>query len=142
MSQAKNGDTVKVHFTGRLENGEVFVKSEEDQPVELALGTGELIPGVERAIVGMEVGEKKTITVPPEQAFGPKREELVVEVEKSDLPEHVTPAIGKGLRIRRSDGDDIHVIISEITENTVILDGNHPLAGVTLFFDLELMGIG
>ena len=142
MSQAKNGDTVKVHFTGRLENGEVFVKSEEDQPVELALGTGELIPGVERAIVGMEVGEKKTITVPPEQAYGPRREEVVAEVKKSDLPEHVTPAIGKGLRIRRSDGDDIHVIISEITENTVILDGNHPLAGVTLFFDLELVGIG
>ena len=142
MSQAKDGDTVKVHFTGRLENGEVFVKSEEDQPVDLTLGTGELIPGVERAIVGMEVGEKKTIAVPPEQAYGPKQEDLMVEIDKSNLPEHVTPAIGKGLRIRQSDGDDINVIISGMTENTVTLDGNHPLAGVTLFFDLELVEIG
>jgi len=142
MSQAKNGDTVKVHFTGRLENGEVFVKSEEDQPVDLTLGTGELIPGVERAIVGMEVEEKKTIAVPPEQAYGPKQEDLMVEIDKSNLPEHVTPAIGKGLRIRQSDGDDINVIISGMTENTVTLDGNHPLAGATLFFDLELVEIG
>ena len=142
MSQAKNGDTVKVHFTGRLENGEVFVKSEEDQPVDLTLGTGELIPGVERTIVGMEVGEKKTIAVPPEQAYGPKQEDLMVEIDKSNLPEHVTPAIGKGLRIRQSDGDDINVIISGMTENTVTLDGNHPLAGGTLFFDLELVEIG
>jgi len=142
MSQAKDGDTVKVHFTGRLENGEVFVKSEEDQPVDLTLGTGELIPGVERAIVGMEVGEKKTIAVPPEQAYGPKQEDLMVEIDKSNLPEHVTPAIGKGLRIRQSDGDDIPVIISEMTENTVTLDGNHPLAGATLFFDLQLVEIG
>jgi FKBP-type peptidyl-prolyl cis-trans isomerase 2 len=90
----------------------------------------------------MEVGEKKTITVPPEQAYGPRREEVVAEVKKSDLPEHIGPAVGKQLRIRRSDGDDIHVIISEITETTVTLDGNHPLAGVTLFFDLELVEIG
>jgi len=142
MSQAKDGDTVKVHFTGRLENGEVFVKSEEDQPIDLTLGTGELIPGVERTIVGMEVGEKKTIAVPPEQAYGPKQEDLMVEIDKSNLPEHVTPAIGKGLRIRQSDGDDIPVIISEMTENTVTLDGNHPLAGATLFFDLQLVEIG
>jgi peptidylprolyl isomerase len=142
MSQAKNGDTVKVRFTGRLENGEVFSKSEEDQPVDLTLGTGELIPGVETGIVGMEVGEKKTITVPPEQAYGPRREELVVEVEKSDLPEHIVPAVGKPLRIRPSDGNNIQIFIADISEDTVTLDGNHPLAGVTLFFDLELVKIG
>ncbi len=141
MSQARNGDTVKVHFTGKLENGEVFVKSEEDQPVDLTLGIGELIPGVERAIVGMGVGEKKTITVPPEEAYGPKREDLMVEIDKSKLPEHVTPTIGKSLRIPQSDGDDINVIISDMTENKVTLDANHPLAGSTLFFDLELVGI-
>ena len=142
MSQAKNGDTVKVHFTGRLENGEVFSKSAEDQSVELTLGASEVIPGVETGIVGMEVGEQKTITVPPEQAYGPRREELVVEVEKSDLPEHVVPAVGEPLRIRRSDGNDMQVFIADISEDTVTLDGNHPLAGVTLFFDLELVEIG
>jgi peptidylprolyl isomerase len=142
MSQAKNGDTVKMHFTGRLQNGEVFSKSEEDQPIELTLGTGELIPGVEGGIVGMEVGEKKTITVPPEQAYGPRQEELVVQVKRSDLPEHISPSIGKPLRIRHSDGNDIQVFIADMTENTVTLDGNHPLAGLTLFFDLELVEIG
>jgi peptidylprolyl isomerase len=141
MSQAKNGDTVKMHFTGRLQNGEVFSKSEEDQPIELTLGTGELIPGVETGIVGMEVGEKKTITVPPEQAYGPRQEELVVQVKRSDLPEHISPSIGKPLRIRQSDGNDIQVFIADMTENTVTLDGNHPLAGLTLFFDLELVEI-
>jgi peptidylprolyl isomerase len=142
MSQAKNGDTVKVHFTGRLENGEVFSKSEVESPIEVTLGNGELLPGFERGIVGMEVGEKKTITVPPEEAYGPKQEDLMVEINKSNLPENVTPAIGKGLRIRQSDGEDIRVIISDMTEDTVTLDGNHPLAGVTLLFELELVGIG
>jgi FKBP-type peptidyl-prolyl cis-trans isomerase SlpA len=142
MSQAKNGDTVKVHFTGRLENGEVFGKSEEDQPIELTLGASEVIPGVESGILGMEVGEKKTIAVPPEQAYGPKREELVVEVKKSDLPENVVPAVGEPLRIRRSDGNHMEVFIADITKDTVTLDGNHPLAGVTLLFDLELVAIG
>ena len=142
MSQAKNGDTVKVHFTGRLENGEVFSKSEVESPIEVTLGNGELLPGFECGIVGMEVGEKKTITVPPEEAYGPKQEDLMVEINKSNLPENVTPAIGKGLRIRQSDGEDIRVIISDMTEDTVTLDGNHPLAGVTLLFELELVGIG
>jgi len=141
MSQAKNGDTVKLHFTGRLANGEVFGKSGEDQPVDLTLGASEAIPGVERGIVGMEVGEKKTITVPPEQAYGPRREELVAEVKKSDLPEHIVPAVGKQLRIRRSDGNDMQLFIADIGEDTVTLDGNHPLAGFTLFFDLELVEI-
>ena len=142
MSQAKNGDTVKVHFTGRLENGEVFSKSEVESPIEVTLGNGELLSGFERGIVGMEDGEKKTITVPPEEAYGPKQEDLMVEINKSKLPEHVTPAIGKGLRIRQSDGEDIRVIIADMTEDTVTLDGNHPLAGVTLLFDLELVEIG
>ena len=142
MSQAKNGDTVKVHFTGRLENGEVFTESEVETPIEVTLGNGELLPGFERGIVGMEVGEKKTISVSPEEAYGPRQEDLLVEINKSNLPEHVTPTIGKGLRIRQSDGDDIQVIISDMTETTVTLDANHPLAGATLFFDLELVEIG
>ena len=142
MNQAKNGDTVKVRFTGRLENGEVFSRSEGENPIEVTLGNRELLPGFESGIVGMEVGETKTIAVPPQQAYGPKEEDLMVEIDKSNLPEHVTPVIGKGLRIQRSDGDDIHVIISDMTENTVTLDANHPLAGATLFFDLELVEIG
>jgi len=141
MNQAKNGDTVKVHFTGKLENGEVFGKSVEGQPFEFTLGASQIIPGVEEGILGMEVGEKKTIAVPPEQAYGPKREELVVEVKKTDLPEHIEPAVGEPLRLRRTDGDDIEVFVSDISEDTVTLDGNHPFAGMTLLFDLELVEI-
>lgn len=141
MSEAKDGDTVKVHFIGRLENGEVFTKSEDEKPLELTLGTGQLIEGFERGIVGMKVGDKKTITVTPEQGYGSRQEQLVVEVDRRDLPDHITPAIGKALRVRRHDGDDIHLIIMDISEDTVTLDANHPLAGVTLFFELELVEI-
>ncbi len=141
MSEAKDGDTVKVHFTGRLENGEVFTKSEDEKPLELTLGAGQLIEGFERGIVGMKVGDKKTITVTPEQGYGSRQEQLVVEVDRRDLPDHITPAIGKALRVRRHDGDDIHLIIMDIGEDTVTLDANHPLAGVTLFFELELVEI-
>ncbi len=141
MSEAKSGDTVKVHFTGRLENGEVFTKSEDEKPLELTLGAGQLIEGFERGIVGMKVGDKKTITVPPEQGYGSRQEELVVEMDRHDLPDHITPAVGKALRVRRHDGDDIHLIIMDMNEDTVTLDANHPLAGVTLFFELELVEI-
>lgn len=142
MSLVKNGDTVKAHFTGRLENGEAFTRSEDENPLEFTLGTGELIPGVERGIVGMEVGEKKTIPVPPEQAYGPRREELVVEVKRNDIPENIDPALGKHLLLQTPEGDSITAIITDIGKDTVTLDANHPLAGVTLFFDLELVEIG
>jgi FKBP-type peptidyl-prolyl cis-trans isomerase 2 len=141
MSQARNGDTVKVHFTGRLENGEVFSKPKEDEPFEFTLGSGELIPGFEKGIVGMEVGETKTITAPPEEAFGPRHKELIVDVEKTDLPENITPAIGEQIQIRQKDGNPIKVTVTDMNEDTVTLDANHPLAGNTLFFHVELVEI-
>jgi peptidylprolyl isomerase len=141
MSEAKSGDTVKVRFTGRLENGEVFTRSEDENPLELTLGTGQLIEGFENGVMGMKVGEKKTITVPPEQGYGSRQDELVVEVDRRDLPDHITPAVGKALKVRRHDGEDIHLIIMDMNEDTVTLDANHPLAGITLFFDLELVAI-
>ena len=141
MGQAKNGDTVKVHFTGRLENGEVFSNSKDDQPLEFTLGSGKIIPGFEEGIIGMEVGETKTITVPPEEAYGPRRKELIVDVEKTDLPENITPAIGEQIQIRQKDGNPIKVTITDMNEDTVTLDANHPLAGNTLFFHVELVEI-
>jgi len=139
MSQAKNGDTVKVHFTGRLENGEVFTKPKEDEPFEFTLGSGELIPGFDKGIVGMKVGQTKTITVPPEEAFGPRREELVFDLERSDFP--VTPVTGQELHIRRRSGDLLKVTVAGVDEDTVTLDANHPLAGNTLFFEVKLVEI-
>jgi len=141
MSQVKNGDTVKVHYTGKLENGKVFDTSEDRQPREFTLGSGKIVPGFEKGIIGMEVGEAKTITVPPEEAYGPRRNELIVDVEKTDLPENITPAIGKQLQIRQKDGNPIKVTITDMNEDTVTLDANHPLAGNTLFFDVELVEI-
>ena len=141
MSQAKFGDTVKVHFTGRLENGEVFDTSKEGQPLEFTIGKGDVVPGFEKGVIGIEVGETKTITVPPEEAFGPRHEELMVSVKRSDFPEHITPLIGKRLTIRLKGSDPIKVIVVDMNEDTVTLDGNHPLAGHTLTFNILLVAV-
>ncbi len=141
MSQAKCGDRVKVHYTGRLINSEVFNTSKDGEPLEFTVGNGDVIPGFERAVIAMEVGETKTVTVPPEEAYGPSSEELLVDVKKSALPEHITPAIGEQLQIPQKDGNPIKVIISDMNEDTVTLDANHPLAGITLIFDIELVAI-
>ena len=140
MSPAKNGDTVKIHLTGRLENGDVFSKP-EDKPFEFTLGSGELIPGFEKGIVGMEVGQTKTIAVPPEEAYGPRNEELMVDVKKTTLPESITPVIGQQLQIRRRSGDLLKVTVAGVDEDTVTLDANHPLAGNTLLFEVKLVEI-
>lgn len=139
MSQAKQGDTVKVHYTGRLKNGEVFDNSEDDKPFEFTIGTESVIPGFEKGIIGMEVGDTKTITVPPEEAYGSRHEELVLDFKKSDFP--VTPVVGQQLQIRPTGGDPIRVTIAHMDEDTVTLDANHPLAGNTLLFDVELVEI-
>jgi len=139
MSQAKNGHTVKVHFTGKLENGEVFSKPKEDEPFEFTLGSGELIPGFEKAIIGMEVGQTKTITVPPEEAFGERHEDLVVDVNRTHIPKHITPVIGEQLQIRLKGSDPIKATVVDVDEDTVTLDANHPLAGYILFFEVKLV---
>ena len=139
MSQARNGDTLKVHFTGRLENGEVFSKPKEDEPFEFTLGSGELIPGFEKGIVGMEVGQTKTITSPPEEAFGARHEQFLFDLRKSYLP--VTPVIGQQLQIQRRSGDLLKVTVAGVDEDTVTLDANHPLAGNTLFCEVKLVEI-
>ncbi len=141
MSKAKDGDTVKVHYTGKLENGTVFDTSTDRQPLELTLGSGKIIPGFEKGITGMGVGDRKTITVLPEEAYGPSRKELIVDIKKTDLPEDITPAIGKQLQVQQKDGNPIEITITDMDEDTVTLDANHPLAGNTLLFEVELVEI-
>jgi len=141
MSLAKCGDTVKVHYTGRLENGEVFTNSRESEPLEFTLGSGKAIPGFEKAVIGMAVGETKTITVPPEEAYGPRHEDLLVDVKKSNFPEDITPVIGHQLQIPQQDGEPLKVTVSYINEDIVTLDANHPLAGYTLIFDIILVAV-
>ena len=141
MSQAKHGDTVTVHYTGRLENGEVFADSKDGEPLEFTLGSGEVIPGLESGIIGMKAGETKTISVPPEEAYGPRHEELVIDVKKSEFPENLTLAIGQQLQIRQSDGDPLRVTVADIDEDTITLDANHPLADCTLTFTILLVAV-
>jgi len=139
MRQAQYGDTVTVHYTGRLENGEVFGDSHDGEPIEFTIGDGEFIPGLEKGVVGMEVGEIKTITLAPQEAFGLRYEELIVKVEKSEFPERLVPTIGQQFSIRREVGEPLDVTVTDIDEEIVTLDANHPLAGCTLSFSIQLV---
>ena len=142
MKKTKNGDTVKVHYTGTLENGEVFDSSRDRQPLEFTVGEGNVIPGFEKAVLDMEIGEQKSVEIPPVEAYGPRREELVVDVDRSKFPSHIEPSIGQRLQMQQPEGSVLNLVITDMSEETVTLDANHPLAGMTLFFEVEMMEIG
>ncbi|MGB3651481.1 MAG: peptidylprolyl isomerase [Rivularia sp. (in: cyanobacteria)] len=142
MTQAKSGDNVKVHYTGKLDDGTVFDSSAEREPLEFSLGSGNVIPGFEEAIVGMAPGESKTTKIPPEQAYGPQREELVITVEKEQIPTDLSVAVGQQLQISQNNGQVIPVIVTDVSDSKVTLDANHPLAGEQLTFDIELVEVG
>ena len=141
MAQVKNGDRVKVQYTGKLQDGEVFDSSEEGQPLEFVVGGGDIIPGFEKGIMGMAVGDKRTIEIQPEDAYGPSREELVVEVPLNELPEHITPVLGQRLQVNQEGDQSVVVTITAMNEETVTLDANHPLAGRIIRFDVELVDV-
>jgi len=141
MSLAKNGDKVKVHFTGKLENGKIFDSSKDSKPLEFTIGAGEMMPGFEKAILGITMGGTKAFTVLPEEAYGSRREELVTTVEKSHFPPDVIPTIGQPLQITVPDGEVLDLIITGIDGDMVTIDANHPLAGEALLFEVELVEI-
>ena len=141
MAQAKAGDNVKVHYTGKLDDGTVFDSSAEREPLQFDLGSGNVIPGFEEAIVGMTPGESKTATIPAEQAYGPQREELVITVEKEQIPSDLSVEIGQQLQISQNNGQVIPVIVTDVSDSKVTLDANHPLAGQQLTFDIELVEV-
>ena len=141
MTQTKMGDRVRVHYTGSLENGDEFDSSRNREPLEFVIGEGSVIPGFEEGVVDMAVGESKKISILPENGYGERNEELVAEVMKSDIPAYIKPSPGMRLRIKTPDGGVMDVIIADVGEDTVTLDGNHPLAGQTLLFDVELIEI-
>jgi peptidylprolyl isomerase len=150
MTQAKSGDKVTVHYTGRLENGEVFDSSEcnesdcgcESGPMEFVIGEGDVIPGFEQAIIGMSPGEEKTVTIPADEAYGQRLDEMVAVVDRSEIPPDLELEVGLSLEVTQENGDVFPVLITEINETTVTLDANHPLAGKDLTFDLRLVEIG
>lgn len=141
MSTAKTGDTVKVHYTGRLDDDTVFDTSRGKSPLKFTIGEGNLIKGFEKGLIGMEVGEKKNLVIPPEEAYGQNDEKLTTKVSRSHLPDSVQPAIGMQLQVKQKDGSILMVWITGMDEETVTLDANHPLAGQTLNFDVELTDI-
>ncbi|MEX0844054.1 MAG: peptidylprolyl isomerase [Balneolaceae bacterium] len=141
MSKVKNGDTVKVHYTGKLEDGSVFDSSESRDPLEITLGEGKLIPGFEKAVVGLEVGDKTTANIESAEAYGDRREDLEVTVERAQLPEEIEPEVGMQLQLNQPDGQPVPVQITKVEEENIIIDANHPLAGKDLTFDIELVEI-
>jgi FKBP-type peptidyl-prolyl cis-trans isomerase 2 len=142
MQQVKTGDTVKVHYHGRLTDGTTFDSSEGREPLEFEVGSGSVIAGFDTGVTGMTVGEKKTIQIPVDQAYGPKDPGMLVEFPKTNFPEDMKPELGMRLNMTNGSGQVIPVAIIDIKEESVILDANHPLAGEDLIFDLELVAIG
>lgn len=141
MSKAKDGDTVKVHYTGTLADGEVFDTSAEREPLEFTLGQGQLIPGFEKAVKGLEEGNSTTVEIPVDEAYGNVREDLIINVPKDQLPADVEPQIGMQLQVNQPDGQPVPVRITDISDSELTLDANHPLAGKDLKFEIELVEV-
>jgi FKBP-type peptidyl-prolyl cis-trans isomerase 2 len=141
MAQAKNGDTVKVHYTGKFADGTVFDSSEQGDALQFTLGEGQLIPGFEKAVLGMDVGETKTFTIPATEAYGAHNADLVFTVDRSSLPSHINPAVGQRFQIRQRDGSVTAVTVSAVSDAGVTFDANHPLAGKDLTFDIQIIEI-
>jgi peptidylprolyl isomerase len=141
MKQAQQGDTVKVHYKGTLDNGVEFDTSEGGDPLQFTIGDGAVIPGFETAIIGMKTNEAKTITIPSAEAYGERDPESVFSIERGRLPEDMEPEVGDQLQMTQEDGGIFVVQVTEINDKNVTLDANHPLAGEDLTFELKLVEI-
>ncbi len=141
MAQAKKGDTVRVHYTGKLEDGTVFDTSRARHPLQFTLGNGQVIVGFESAITGMNVGESKTAVIPVDQAYGPRRDDMIVTIKRDQLPPDLPAKVGQRLEITQTNDQVMLVTVTDVTESSITLDSNHPLAGKALTFDIELIEI-
>ena len=137
---AKNGDRVRVHYTGRLEGGQVFDTSREGEPLEFTVGADDIIQGFSEAVRGMRVGESKTVEIAPDDAYGPRRDGLVTSVSRESAQFPLEPQVGMRFGLPLQDGGQLEVVVTEVTDTHVTIDGNHPLAGQKLIFDIELVG--
>lgn len=141
MAQVKEGDVVRVHYTGKLNNGEQFDSSVGREPLEFTVGAGQMIKGFDAAMPGMNVGEKKTINIAPEDGYGEKSEDAIIEFPKENIPEDMKLEAGMPLTLTNQEGQPVPVIVIEVKDDVVILDANHFLAGQELVFDIELVEI-
>lgn len=141
MTKAKTGDTVEVHYTGRLDDGTQFDSSRDRDPLRFTLGQGQVIKGFEEAVTGLDEGQSATSRISAEDAYGPLREDLVVQAPRSALPPHIQPEVGMMLQLQQEGGLPVPVTVTEVTDDAVTLDANHPLAGQCLTFDIELVRV-
>jgi peptidylprolyl isomerase len=141
MTTAKRGDTVKVHYTGTLEDGTVFDTSHEREPIEFTIGEGQVIPGFEAAVVGMEAGSSRSTTISPEDAYGERRNDRILTVNRDQVPEGLDPEVGQRLELKQPDGRTIPVTVARVSDTELALDANHPLAGRELTFEMKLIEI-
>lgn len=141
MQQVKSGDKIKVHYHGRLTNGETFDKSEGREPLEFEVGSGMVIKGFDDGVTGMAVGDKKTINIPADEAYGPKNPDMIIDMPKDRFPKDMELEVGMPLSMSDGQGQQFQVVVAEVQDEVIILDANHPLAGEDLIFDLELVEI-
>jgi FKBP-type peptidyl-prolyl cis-trans isomerase 2 len=141
MTEVKTGDTVRIHYTGTLDDGSVFDSSRDREPLEFTVGSGQIIPGLEQAIPGMKIGEEKTVAIPCDLAYGPHDPNGRQAIPRDQVPEHIPLELGTALQMQLPDGRAMAVTVAEVTEAEVVLDANHPLAGKDLTFDVEMVEI-
>ena len=141
MAQVQKGDLVKVHYTGKLEDGTVFDSSEQNKPLEFVVGEGKLIAGFEEAVIGMEPGESRTVQIPADKAYGPHNDRMVMVIDRDKVPENINPVVDQMLKVQQKDGKTFNVKVTKVTDTSLTLDANHPLAGKDLTFDINLAAI-
>ena len=141
MSEAKTGDNVHIHYTGKLDDGTEFDSSAGRDPLEFQLGSGQVIPGFDKAVEGMSIGDKQSVRIEATDAYGERHEQLIQAVPRTALPEDLSPEVGMPLQSRAPDGQVMNFVITEVTDESITVHGNHPLAGFALNFDIELVAI-
>lgn len=141
MSQAGMGNTVRVHYTGKTADGKVFDSSSGGDPIEFKIGERKVIPGFEEAIIGMEVGATRTAEIPPEKAYGQRQDHLIVQIDRDRVPADLNPQVGKQVELRGAEGEAKLAVVTEVSAKAVTVDANHPLAGHSLTFDLQLVEV-
>jgi len=141
MAEVKAGDTVTIHYTGKLDDGTTFDSSQGREPLSFEVGAGQIIPGLEAALPGMSEGETKSVAVPPEDAYGPVNPDAKQAVPRAEIPDHIPLDVGTQLQVQTPQGQTMPVTVADVSEDTVVLDANHPLAGENLNFEIELVKI-
>ncbi len=141
MKKVTKGDTVKVHYTGKLADGSVFDTSRERDPLQIKLGENQVIPGLENAVIGMETGKKKTAVIMADDAYGQFRDDLIVTMPFADLPDDLNPKVDEFIKISHKDGRELFVKVLAVDDKNITFDGNHPLAGKDLTFEIEIVEI-